>query len=715
MLITRIDLSNVKSYRDQSITFAEGTNAICGANGAGKSTLLEAIGFALFDFIPYKQENFVREGARSATVTIHLVSSRDERTYHVVRRCGQGADYYVFDPELGVKIISGKADVLDWLKSHMGVEPSADLSTLFRDAVGVPQGLLTAAFLETDKPRKAKFDRLLQVDEYEMVYEKLRETLRYLEHSISDTRQVMAGLEAQTARLPGLCERAAGLQAELAELAERVRQNKEELAEVTSQCQVLEAARQERDKHEQRVAQLHTRLDSLARQLKAAQEELAQAQASQAVVETSRPGHDAYEATQANLDRLEQERRERDNWLTKRNAQEKEQALTRERIRRLESDLQDIKQAEQRLGDLQPLVKRQQELQVALEEARDRVRALQAVESQLSSLQAHQEELQKRLAAVEEELGTASRLGAELQRAQAQLEEVQHQHMAQNAQRAACEVEGERLQQQLSVLEVAPAARCPVCEQPLTPEHRSGLVERIRHQLQEQQAQFKALVHQLNTTVQSEKELGRHIKQLETQLRSCARPADREDLQGQLAALQEKLAEAQQQRAQLVESPSQVKALQEQLTELGDPRREYDTLVSKVVRRSDAEAELRAQQQRADELESSLLEIERALVPFNDLETRLQTARDALQQYEADHKRYLANVRTASELPARQHSVESLQQEQASLNEAMQQALAESEGARSRPCRPLYNSWPNINISWNVFNGCLRPSTPCGT
>ncbi|MFL7808466.1 MAG: AAA family ATPase [Anaerolineae bacterium] len=62
MQITQLDLENVKSYRQHSVTFTPGTNAICGANGAGKSTLLEAIGFALFDALPYTQEQFVREG-----------------------------------------------------------------------------------------------------------------------------------------------------------------------------------------------------------------------------------------------------------------------------------------------------------------------------------------------------------------------------------------------------------------------------------------------------------------------------------------------------------------------------------------------------------------------------------------------------------------------------------------------------------------------------
>ena len=87
MRIVQVDLKNAKSFQQDSAVFTEGTNAICGPNGAGKSTLVEAIGFALFDSLPYTRRGFVREGEKTATVTVHLVGE-DERLYQVVRKCG---------------------------------------------------------------------------------------------------------------------------------------------------------------------------------------------------------------------------------------------------------------------------------------------------------------------------------------------------------------------------------------------------------------------------------------------------------------------------------------------------------------------------------------------------------------------------------------------------------------------------------------------------
>jgi exonuclease SbcC len=194
MHIVQVDLENVKSYARESVTFTPGTNAICGHNGAGKSTLLEAIGFTLFDALSTTQDQFVREGEKTATVTVHVVGD-DGRLFHVVRKCGSYSRYYVYDPEIDQKLTEGKADTMDWLHQFTGVERGGDLSALFEDAVGVPQGLLTADFLETPSRRKDVFNPLLRVDEYEEVWEALRAPARRLEEDINEAERHIAGLE----------------------------------------------------------------------------------------------------------------------------------------------------------------------------------------------------------------------------------------------------------------------------------------------------------------------------------------------------------------------------------------------------------------------------------------------------------------------------------------------------------------------------------------
>ncbi len=204
MQIRAVELDNTKSYDHARIEFTDGVNAIVGHNGAGKSTILEAIGLALFDALDYTRSEFVRSGTRTATMTVEVESNLDRRPYHIVRRMGGSNQHYVFDPELDLRICEGKADVLAFLRQHMGVDSRADLKALFKDAVGVPQGTFTAAFLLSAAPRKKVFDSLLQVEDYQQAFERLREPLRLLETRAQKLDVSVAGLQARLEQLPGL-------------------------------------------------------------------------------------------------------------------------------------------------------------------------------------------------------------------------------------------------------------------------------------------------------------------------------------------------------------------------------------------------------------------------------------------------------------------------------------------------------------------------------
>src|SRR3982751_5594887 len=184
MHISKVELENIKSHIDSKFEFSRGSTAITGRNGAGKTTIIEAIAWTLFDVLDYKKEDFVHRGAKKGVVKVTFESGLDEREYMVYRDTMTG--YNVFDPRLGKRIADKREEVTRFLWQHLGLEPGTDLKALFKEAVGVPQGTLTAIFLGTPLERKSTFDRLLKVEEYRTAAEKLRETSRYLENSINE-------------------------------------------------------------------------------------------------------------------------------------------------------------------------------------------------------------------------------------------------------------------------------------------------------------------------------------------------------------------------------------------------------------------------------------------------------------------------------------------------------------------------------------------------
>jgi len=186
MYITAVELENIKSHVDSKFSFPPGKIAIRGENGAGKTSIIEAIAWALFDNLEYKKEEFIRRGEKKGSVRVTFESALDERRYCVFRDTETA--YYVFDPILGARfanrpdrLADKKEEVARFIRQHFGVEPGTDLRSLFRQAIGVPQGTYTAIFLEGATERKAAFDRLLKVEEYRQGAEKLIETARFID------------------------------------------------------------------------------------------------------------------------------------------------------------------------------------------------------------------------------------------------------------------------------------------------------------------------------------------------------------------------------------------------------------------------------------------------------------------------------------------------------------------------------------------------------
>lgn len=97
MLIKSLELKKIKSYSEETIDFFEGINGICGENGHGKTTILEAIGYALFDFLPFNHGDFLRHGEKSGFVAV-TVEGKDEIEYTIHRKIGSGSDYFIRTP-----------------------------------------------------------------------------------------------------------------------------------------------------------------------------------------------------------------------------------------------------------------------------------------------------------------------------------------------------------------------------------------------------------------------------------------------------------------------------------------------------------------------------------------------------------------------------------------------------------------------------------------
>ena len=85
---------------------------------------------------------------RAGTIRLRFLAE-DDREYEIVRKIGSGPQYYVMDLENDIKLADRGPDVLAWVQTNaLGIDAQTDMEALFKNAVGVPQGLMTSDFLE---------------------------------------------------------------------------------------------------------------------------------------------------------------------------------------------------------------------------------------------------------------------------------------------------------------------------------------------------------------------------------------------------------------------------------------------------------------------------------------------------------------------------------------------------------------------------------------
>src|SRR5437773_933627 len=88
MMVTRLRLENIRSYRDATIEFPAGTVLFAGDVGSGKSSILHGVEFGLFGLGDLEGTHLLRLGEREGTVELDFTV--DGKTYRIVRELKRG-------------------------------------------------------------------------------------------------------------------------------------------------------------------------------------------------------------------------------------------------------------------------------------------------------------------------------------------------------------------------------------------------------------------------------------------------------------------------------------------------------------------------------------------------------------------------------------------------------------------------------------------------
>jgi len=362
LIIKKVALKNIKSYGEDVIEFEEGITSIHGLNGAGKSTVLESIGYALFDSLPYSQSDFVRKGEKTGEVSATIVG-RDGIEYVITRKCGSSQSCSIKDQN-GI-FIETKEDVGPKLCEILGynVPDIGQLRSLFENAVGVLQGTFVSEFLESPARRKAIFDPLLRIDEYNAAHKNLLPLKNLVKDGIDSMDKDIRFLEGKTERLEPLRMERDALEQHRAML----------LGDEVSKKVLLQKAVEQRgsyDATESAIRDIEGRqrvLQADIKNKKAGVERLKsgldKSKEAKKKLELCEAGYGQYLAKAAEKEGLEKQRSERDALLKQANDVSSDVKVIRSRLEEYERSLQEMGQYEAEIKSLEPLAAEQDKLE----------------------------------------------------------------------------------------------------------------------------------------------------------------------------------------------------------------------------------------------------------------------------------------------------------------------------------------------------------------
>jgi len=671
MWINSVELRNIKSYRDGEVPFRYGVNGISGENGAGKTTILESIGFALFDHLPYSQKDFLRRGEKAGEVRVHVVAP-DELEY-VIARSVKG-DYRV-ESQVG-RLAVGKVDVQDWIVENLfgGAITSGDLSSIFENAVGVPQGTFTSSFLAPPRARKEVFDSILRVDEYRKAFDNLNDVSKIVKTEIDDMEKMHHEMKGRTANYRGLKERFDRGKIAVLKIKEEIAGLERELAQLQLKKDDLGKKKELIDFTRKELEKLERDVTELEKHLATAKKDLEEAASAKNILDETKDAKERYLESQERLKELEVDKKKRDHLDKQRLEQESKIKRMKEELDRKKNLLKEVEDHRKELKDVEPAVKEQKELEDEIKEIGGRIKDVKQMESEIGDLKRSMKELETRSKRLEELEMEQKGIEPDVKRQ----EELESRKQIITGKKSAVNSEIKSIRKKKG--ETGETNQCPILDG-VKCVAVTSFSDYFEDKLGEKKKELDSTEGELKLIETELKELNNPIKRMEQNKSKISEIKGelkrKSDVQDKLQQRQTRMDESHRifseryssyvisiPDAELAEKMEKAgETMKTRLKELNDPDRQ----ASKISTLADAKVKeidkIKIDENGIKLEESGLFEIKLGLSEFSDLDPMEKEIRNVLTDCEPHYRKYLQNEKNAGKVDSYRNISDKLNRE----------------------------------------------------
>lgn len=524
MIPKRLEMRNFLPYRDPAPLEFDGIHLAClsGQNGAGKSSILDALTWAIWGKARGNLMNdLVHQGQTEMSVTLDFEhEGRDYRVKRTRTTAGKGQtflEFFVRTPDAKWEL---RNDVnLNATQKRIEELLHLDYDTFIATAY-LQQGKADAFTTKTAAERKRVLFDILGLEVWEIYRERAK-----------------AKIDRLNAEEQFLLLRLRELEEELGREAEYQRQRDDaqkvfddaeaRLREAEAARELVKHAPRELEYANKKYEETSRRIVEYARKATQAQQHIDKLQASIA----------QYRATLAQAHSIEAGY----------------------------AALQDVKAQRERLAEDLRVVRSLEEQQHALKQAISAARA--ALERDAAAVRARMTQLTQQVQAADDAAYAA--LNAQIAALEAQdvrLNVLQEQIAAQKEQRGglktrqdALREEGEKLKAHIAELQTTDDAECPLCGQPLTPEHLQTILLERNAELEQKRREWQAAQEAYNTLASALQQAEKEVKTLQKAVKPLA------ELRTQRGKLEQLQQQAQEARLALADAERELAGLEARL------------------------------------------------------------------------------------------------------------------------------------------------------
>jgi exonuclease SbcC len=599
MIPVKLTLSGFLSYREEAhIDFSQLEVAcISGANGAGKSSLFDAITWALFGRARRNDDAVINDGSQVCKVVLEF--DYEGSLYRVERIKERGKT-----GRLEFQVISEQGKWKPMTEAGLRATEDRIQQTLrldydtFINSSFFLQGKADMFTQQTPAKRKEILSSILGLEVWETYREEANRRRRAEQEDRKVQQQLLEEIQTELEQEQERREKL-NLVSQNLESTTKLRQEKEKSwNQAQSAFQQTKAAQEKLDMFSTRLNEDQQRLDGITQQLSERQIEL---QNYEKTLQNSEEISKAYQAWRDLQQELEKWNKLAEEFHQLNNDRLQVDALLGAEEAKLKQELDQLQTQKSEIDKLQ---KGWPALEEALKKDKEKAASL--------------EEAQKELSQVEEKLAehqtSISELAAENKQLSAQMKE---------------------LRANIDTLEKSAGPQCPLCDQPLTEEHRSEIVD-----------QYEARGKALKELFLENKRLA-EISQIEQDVLK-KRQADLRRAQAELVTLQrdvgQKEQRAQEHRQKLekweeVDSP-RLEQVQEMLSEKTFSQthrvqlQQKSDKIEKLGYSQDQHERCRRQEQEARAVDQSYRDLEKAKTAVESLRREVKTLQASSQELE---------------------------------------------------------------------------------